>query len=76
MVGAPPSRVGEGSQQLPALAVERLVVGMARAVAQAVGQVDIGPFEFAHGAQDQRHDEVSLPTLSILSGASDADFYR
>ena len=67
MVDAAPSRVSEGSQQLPALAVEQLVVGMARAVGQVFprqqmelrfGQVDIGPSASVHGAKDQYHARV------------------
>ena len=67
MVDAAPSRVREGSQQLPALAVEQLVVGMARAVGQVFpkmelrfGQVDIGPSASVHGAQDQYRARVHL----------------
>ena len=60
---------------IPALAVEQFVVGMAWALTQAVGQMDIGPAEFAQDAQEQHHAET-LPTLSFLIGASDADLYR
>ena len=52
MVDAVPSRVRKGSEQLPAVAVEQLVVRVARAMGQVIprqqmelrfGQVTIGP---------------------------------
>ena len=86
MVDAVSSRVTGGSQQLPALAVEQLVVGMARAVGQVFprqqvelrfGQVAIGPPAHLSTVEGPVPRQVSpSPTRSLLSGASDADYYR
>ena len=62
MVGASPLRGSEGGQ-LPAVGIEQLTLGMARATGQLItrqrmelqlGQVDVGPPASVHDAQDQR----------------------
>ena len=86
MVDAVPSRVRKGSEQLPAVAVEQLVVRVARAVGQVIprqqmelrfGQVAIGPPAHLFMAQKTSSHQVSPSTThSLLIGASDADYLR